>query len=113
MLCSLETRDDVGIVRIGADIYLDNHEEFDRFLEAEVSTRFSKVVLDLAQVKAICSAGIGAIVKAHKRAREGGGEVVVINVQKKVQALLEITRLTAVLKLLENAEAAIRHLEGV
>ncbi|MBI3743421.1 MAG: STAS domain-containing protein [Chloroflexi bacterium] len=109
-LCSLQSREDVAFVRIAGDIYLDNHEEFDSFLSEHVSPRFSKVVLDASQVKTICSAALGAIVKAHKRAREAGGEVVFVNVQKKVQTLLEITRLASVLKMLDNDEAAYSYL---
>ncbi len=110
VLCSLQSREDVAFVRIAGDIYLDNHEEFDSFLTEHVSPRFSKVVLDASEVKTICSAALGAIVKAHKRAREGGGEVVFVNVQKKVQTLLEIPRLSSVLKILENDEAAFLYL---
>lgn len=113
MLCTLQSRGDVAFVRIAGDIYLDNHEEFDSFLEAQVSPRFAKIVLDAAQVKSMCSAALGAIVKAYKRAREAGGEVVFVNVQKKVQTLLEITRLNSVLKTLANDEAALAYLKSL
>ncbi len=112
-LCTLESRGDVAFVRIAGDIYLDNHEEFDSFLSEEVSPIFSKVVLDASYIKTMCSAALGAIVKAHKRARESGGEIVVVNVQKKVQTLLEITRLASVLKILDNDEAAMGYLESI
>ncbi|MBI2944812.1 MAG: STAS domain-containing protein [Candidatus Wallbacteria bacterium] len=112
-LCSLQSRDDVAFVRISGDIYLDNHEEFDAFLSENVSPRFSKVVLDATHVKTICSAALGAIVKAHKRAREAGGEVVFVNVQRKVQTLLEITRLASVLKLLDTDQAALDYLSSL
>lgn len=113
MLCDLRALGDIAVVRIGADIYLDNHEEFDAFLENEVSSRFSKVILDASNVRAICSAGLGAIVKAHKRAREAGGEVVFVQVQKKVHALFEITRLTSVINIMEDEAAALRHLQDL
>ena len=113
MLCSLHIVDDVAFVRVSDDIYLNNQEEFDSYLQQQICPVYSKIVLDVADVKNMCSAALGAIVKAHKRARESGGEVVFIRVQKKVQTLLEITRLTNVLKVLDDEPAAEEYLRSL
>ncbi len=110
VLCILQPRGDVAFVRIDGDVYLDNQEEFDAFLEDQVSPVYAKIVLDASKVKVMCSAALGAIVKAHKRAKQARGEVVFVHVNRKVLSLLEITRLTHLLKVMSTDEEAFEYL---
>ncbi len=56
----------------------------------------TKVVLNLGNVTYIDSSGLGELVSAYTTARNKGCEVKLLNVQSKVQDLLQITKLYTV-----------------
>jgi anti-anti-sigma factor len=52
-----------------------------------------RVILDLGELDFIDSTGLGALVAAHKRFREAGGDLVLSGVRPRVAKLLELTGL--------------------
>jgi len=65
------------------------------------------VVVDLTHVTFIDSTGIGVLVGALKRARERGGELVLVCPQPRVRRIFEITGLMKVLPLFDTRDAAL------
>jgi anti-sigma B factor antagonist len=55
-----------------------------------------KILLNLADVDYIDSAGIGELVSAYSSVRSAGGELKLLNLTKRVNDLLQITRLFTV-----------------
>jgi len=55
-----------------------------------------KILLNLADVDYIDSAGIGELVSAYSSVRTAGGELKLLNLTKRVNDLLQITRLFTV-----------------
>ncbi len=53
----------------------------------------SKILLNLARVSYMDSAGIGELVACYKRSREKGGELKLLNPSGKVYDLLQLTKL--------------------
>lgn len=64
------------------------------------------LVMDLAQVPYMDSAGLGVIMNAFVSAQGGGRKVVLANVNERIRSLLEMTRVDAVLQVCESVEAA-------
>jgi len=55
-----------------------------------------KIVLNLAGIEYIDSSGLGEMVSAYRLLKSEGGEVKLLNLNKKVTDLLQVTRLYAV-----------------
>ena len=65
------------------------------------------VVVDLADVTFIDSAGLGALVGAHRRMREGGGCLRIVRPPPLVARAFELTGLDGVLDLCDDREQAL------
>ncbi|MFZ0036415.1 MAG: STAS domain-containing protein [Candidatus Acidiferrales bacterium] len=68
----------------------------------------TKVVLNLAGVDHIDSAGIGELVRSHTALRRAGGQLKIANVGKKVQEMLKMTSLNAVFDIHQDEDSAIK-----
>ena len=66
-----------------------------------------KILLNLADVDYIDSAGIGELVSAFTTVRNAGGELKLLNLTKRVVDLLQITRLYTVFDVQNDEWAAI------
>ena len=63
-----------------------------------------KIVMNLAGINYIDSTGLGELVSAYRLVKSQGGELKLLNLNKKVSDLLQITRLYAVFDI-HNDEA--------
>lgn len=74
---------------------------------------FSRFVFDLSQVPFLDSAGMGVLVRLHKRAREQGGEVKLVwPAQEAGRRIIRLTRFDRVFAMAETAEEALRLFGG-
>ena len=62
-----------------------------------VSEGIKKILLNLRNVDYIDSSGLGELVSAFTSMRSGGGELKLLNLTKRVHALLQITKLSTCL----------------
>ncbi len=62
------------------------------------------LVLDMAGVDFITSAGIGAIAKTKASLKQRGGDLAMVNLQPQVKKVFEIMRLLPVLNVFEDKE---------
>ncbi len=67
-----------------------------------------KILLNLADVNYIDSAGLGELVSAFTTVKNAGGELKLLNLTKKVRDLLVITKLLTVFDVKENEQDAIK-----
>jgi anti-sigma B factor antagonist len=66
-----------------------------------------KILLQLGEVTAIDSSGIGELVNAYTTVRAQGGELKLLNLSEKVQDLLQITKLHMVFDISGEEAAAL------
>ena len=66
-----------------------------------------KILLNLAEVNYIDSAGLGELVSAFTTVKNAGGELKLLSLTKKVKDLLVITKLLTVFDVKENEKEAI------
>jgi anti-sigma B factor antagonist len=66
-----------------------------------------KIILNLADVNYIDSSGIGELVSTYTTVASGGGQLKLLNLTKKIQELLAITKLLTVFQVFENEQAAL------
>lgn len=72
--------------------------------EAEQNT---KILLNLADVSYIDSAGLGEMLGSFTSVKNRGGDLKLLNVQKRIKDLLQITRLYTIFETFEDEAAAI------
>jgi anti-sigma B factor antagonist len=72
----------------------------------------TKIVLDLSQVQYIDSSGIGELVKTHTTVRNQGGQLKLVNLNRRVTDLLQMTKLAAVFDIEKDESSAIKSLGG-
>jgi anti-sigma B factor antagonist len=66
------------------------------------------ILFNLAQVSYVDSAGLGAIVSAYTTVTREGGTLKLVNVTKKLQDLLSITKLLTVFETFDSEDEALR-----
>lgn len=67
-----------------------------------------KILLNLAEVTYIDSSGIGELVSAFTTVTNQGGQLKLLSLGKRVQDLLQITKLYTVFEVLDDEAAAVR-----
>ncbi len=67
----------------------------------------NKIVLNLAEVGYIDSGGIGTLVSLYTSVRQAGGAIKLASLTKRVDDLLQITKLLTVFETFENEQAAV------
>ena len=67
----------------------------------------TKILLNLARISFIDSAGVGTLVSAYTSARSQGGEVKLSSLTKKFRETLQVTRLLTVFEVFDDDQAAV------
>ena len=66
------------------------------------------LIFNLAQVSYVDSAGLGALVSAYTTVTREGGSLKLVNVTKRLQDLLSITKLLTVFETFDSEDEALR-----
>src|SRR5579862_757182 len=67
-----------------------------------------KFLINLAGVEFVDSDGLGELTRCYSIVRQAGGEMKLVHVQKRVQALLELTRIVNLFEIHEEEQVALR-----
>ena len=73
-----------------------------------IQQNLKKLVLNLAEVPYIDSAGLGEIVRTYTTVSRQGGQLKLLNLTKRITDLLSITKLLTVFETFENENDAVR-----
>jgi anti-sigma B factor antagonist len=71
-----------------------------------------KFLFNLAGVEFIDSDGMGELVRCYSAVRQSGGELKLVHVNKKVQDLLELTRISTLFEIYSEERAALEAFSG-
>jgi anti-sigma B factor antagonist len=66
-----------------------------------------KIILNLAEVNYIDSSGIGELVSTYSTVANNGGQLKLLNLTKKINELLAITKLLTVFQVFDNEQTAL------
>jgi anti-sigma B factor antagonist len=101
--------DGVSIVDLSGRITLGEGSTMLRDIVRDMITKGNKkILLNLGDVTYIDSSGIGELVSAFTTVRNGGGELKLLNLTKKVHDLLQITKLYTVFDIKDDESTAIQ-----
>ena len=99
---------DVAVLDISGRITLGEGNVMLRELVRELADKGNKkIVLNLGEVQYIDSSGVGELVKTHTTVRNQGGQLRLVNLNKRVHDLLQMTRLSAVFDIHKDEASAI------
>jgi anti-sigma B factor antagonist len=98
----------VSVVDLEGRIVLGEESNFLREkVKSLVAAGKRKIVLNMANVKYIDSAGLGALVAAHVSAKSQGASVRLCNLGEKFHEVMQLTRLLTVFDVYDTQAAAI------
>jgi anti-sigma B factor antagonist len=101
--------DGVGVVELSGRIVLGEESNAMREqIKGMLAAGQKKIVLNLADVSYIDSAGLGALVAAHHSARTQGASLKLAHLGQKFQETLQVTKLLTVFEVHDNETAAVR-----
>jgi anti-sigma B factor antagonist len=100
---------DVTIVDLNGKMTLGEGDELLRDkVNSLVQQGQKKIILNLAEVPYIDSAGLGEVVRTYTTVSRQGGALKLLNLTKRIQDLLAITKLLTVFETFENEQDAIK-----
>ena len=100
---------DVTVLTLSGQMLLDDGDlAFRRRIHDLIERHRVKVVLDLAGLTYIDSAGIGMIAAKVKTLREQGGDMKLLNLTTRGQRIFGVAKLHLLFEIFENEEAAVK-----
>jgi anti-sigma B factor antagonist len=107
--CFSRTEGDVAILELEGNITLgDGSGVLRDAVKAQLADGSRKILLDLQGVNYIDSAGLGELVGCFATAENKNAVLKLLNLQRKVHGLLQITKLITVFEVYEDEDAALR-----
>jgi anti-sigma B factor antagonist len=76
-------------------------------LKSLIAAGKKKIVLNMAEIGYIDSAGLGALVAAHLSAKNAGGSIRLCNLGDKFQEVLQLTKMLTVFDVYDTEAAAV------
>jgi len=106
---TITSKGDVSIVRLNGKIILGEESETLRETLKTISdSGVTKVLLDFAGVGYIDSCGLGALVGGYTTAKNKGVTIKLLHLQKRVEGLMQLTKLYLVFEAFENEADAVQ-----
>mgnify|MGYP001032741316 CR=1 FL=1 len=108
---SQETKEGVLILHLEGNLI--GEEIGSRVLDAAndaINQGIHLCAVDISEVKYINSSGIGVLITLLTKFRNKEGEIIVVNPSEHVNKLLMITKLTAIFKIADSVDAAVKQL---
>ena len=104
---STEVRHNVAIIRLAGDITLgEASSQLRDVIRQALAAGHKAILLDLGGVAYIDSAGLGELIGCHATAVNQNATLKLLNLQKKVQGLMQITKLSTVFEVFEDEAKA-------
>ena len=107
MAIEMDRPDHVALVIPKGDLTLSCAEDAAKTLAKLITPRRARLVVDLANVSYLDSAGLGVLVSTLKLARARGGDVKFCGLQEIVRSVFDMTRLTSVVEIFPSREEAL------
>ena len=76
-------------------------------IQEALKTGTKKLILDLGGVNYMDSSGVGELTSAYSSVKHQGGEIKLVNLTKKVDGLMQITKLATVFDISSDEKSAI------
>ncbi len=96
----------ISILHVEGKILGNAADAFRKEMNEQLQTGRDKLVVNLMNVPLIDSSALGAIVVTLKSCQQSGGKLVLLNPQKAVREVLEVTQLSTVIEIYDTEDGA-------
>jgi len=104
---------DTLIIAIKGQIRISTQKEFSEFFSSLVEeNRSRRVILNMAGIGYINSAGVGMIVDSFRKFKDNGGKLVLCSLVPDIEKLFEVTKLNRFIEIYPSEEDAISKING-
>lgn len=100
--------DKAVVLKVAGRIDAQTTEQFESACQRLIQDGVTRVVVDLAELQYISSAGLGSILRFAKTLQGKGGVVLLCGLKGLVKQVFELTNLISVFRVYETVEAACR-----
>lgn len=100
-------------VEVGARLDTHTYSELDDRLTLVLAAKVQSLVLDLAQLEYVSSAGVRSIFRARKLLAARGGTLVLANTQPQVQKVFDIVKAVPLSEIFRSVEEADAYLDKI
>lgn len=88
-------------------------KQFHKFFKGLINEGKNRIIVNLGKVSWANSQGVGMLIGAHTSAKNAGGELVLVNVQDKIESILTVTRLLLIFTTFDSEDEAVKHLKEI
>ena len=100
-----------AVVEVAGELDAYTSARLRRVFEELVAPARYRVVVEMSRLDFMDSSGLGVLVGAHKRARNGGGALALAGAPERILRVLRITGLVRVMEPFATLEEALRHVD--
>lgn len=97
----------VNVVTVSGRVDSAASPDLDKTLQGLLEHRRNQIVVELAGVEYMSSAGLRALVSALKAAKKGGGDVVIADPSDRVREVVDLAGLTSVFTMFDDVLEAV------
>ncbi len=100
----VESAEDRRIIRIKGKVTFEYCPALQSRLDAVLNEKVREIDIDFRDVPFVDSSGIGEVLRLFKRMKDAGGEVVLLNPNRKLRELFSMYRFDQFMKIREETE---------
>ena len=101
------TLNDVTVLDLEGNLALEGNKQFRRHVAATIDAGARKLILNLAGVPYMDSSGLGELISCYTAMQKLSGSVKLLHLNDRLQYLLTITKLSALLETFDSESSAI------
>jgi anti-sigma B factor antagonist len=101
------TLNDVTVLDLEGNLALEGNRQFRRHVAATIDAGARKLVLNLAGVPYMDSSGLGELISCYTAMQKLSGSVKLLHLNNRMQHLLAVTKIRALLETFDSEPAAI------
>ena len=103
----------VYTVELNGSLDSETYQELESELEEIINDKTKAVVLDMAKISYISSAGIRVILSTEKSCKRKGASFAMINLQSQIKKVFEAMKILPIVNIFEDMEEADRYLDEI
>lgn len=108
----LKEKDNIPVIELPKEVLGGSQAmDFSNMINSSINTDSNGIIIDLTNVEAMNSSGLGMIVGAHTSCVKASKELIVAAPSENILNLFEMTNLLKVIKIEDNLDDAINHLK--
>lgn len=98
----------VTIIKVSGFVDASNISRFDEELYSHIKKGASKIIIDCSDLQYINSMGMGILLEARQLATKRDGDIVILNLPKKISKVFEILGFNEIFKFYSTEEDALK-----